>query len=124
MADKPMNQFTPASDCAYIYAEVADGSQVKISKQQLVDIVRPMLGITGMNFHGIVNDANQMTVTGIYQSQREANLQNMPEEDTSLTAVFSNGAYLIQINAGLNTNNFYGRTGILPNRFRTWIKLN
>ena len=35
MADKQMNQFTTATDGAYIYAEAADGSQVKIAKEDL-----------------------------------------------------------------------------------------
>lgn len=35
MADKRMNQFTPATDMEYVYAELADGSQVKIKKSDL-----------------------------------------------------------------------------------------
>ncbi len=33
--DVAMNTFTPATDAAYIYAEVADGTQVKIKKSDL-----------------------------------------------------------------------------------------
>lgn len=36
MADKKMNQFTTATDGAYIYAEASDGSQVKISKSDII----------------------------------------------------------------------------------------
>jgi hypothetical protein len=36
MADKRMNQFTPATDMEYVYAEAADGSQVKIKKNDLI----------------------------------------------------------------------------------------
>lgn len=37
MADLKMNQFTPATDGAYIYAEAADGNQVKIAKADLLN---------------------------------------------------------------------------------------
>lgn len=37
MADKRMNQFTPATDMEYVYAELADGSQVKIKKSDLLN---------------------------------------------------------------------------------------
>lgn len=36
MADVKMNQFTPATDAEYIYAEAANGTQVKISKGSLL----------------------------------------------------------------------------------------
>lgn len=36
MADKQMNQFTTATNGAYIYAEASDGSQVKISKSDII----------------------------------------------------------------------------------------
>ena len=43
MADKQMNQFTTATDGAYIYAEASNGSQVKISKSDLI----AALGLSG-----------------------------------------------------------------------------
>ena len=45
MADKRMNQFTPATDMEYVYAELADGSQVKIKKSDLANILKDYLGI-------------------------------------------------------------------------------
>ena len=44
MADKKMNQFTTATDGAYIYAEASNGSQVKISKDSLLNLLRNELG--------------------------------------------------------------------------------
>ena len=35
MADKRMNEFAPATDGTYIYGEAANGSQVKIKKEDL-----------------------------------------------------------------------------------------
>ena len=45
MADKQMNQFTTATDGAYIYAEASNGSQVKISKAALIDLFRKQIGV-------------------------------------------------------------------------------
>ena len=45
MADKQMNQFTTATDGAYIYAEAADGSQVKISKADIINLLRNNLTV-------------------------------------------------------------------------------
>ncbi|WP_300701021.1 hypothetical protein [Bacteroides sp.] len=39
MTDIAMKDFTPASNMEYIYAEASDGSQVKISKKDLVAIL-------------------------------------------------------------------------------------
>lgn len=43
MADKRMNQFTTATDGAYIYAEDADGSQVKLTKASLANVLNSLL---------------------------------------------------------------------------------
>lgn len=43
MADKQMNQFTTASAANYIYAEAANGSQVKITKNALANILNGLL---------------------------------------------------------------------------------
>ena len=42
MAEKQdilMNAFTPATDAEYIYAEAADGSQIKIKKSDLISLI-------------------------------------------------------------------------------------
>ena len=36
MADQRMNEFAPATEVEYVYAEAADGSQVKIKKNDLI----------------------------------------------------------------------------------------
>lgn len=38
--DIKMNSFAQATDAAYIYAEAANGSQVKIKKSDLVEVIR------------------------------------------------------------------------------------
>ena len=123
-ADKKMNEFATATDGAYIYAEAADGSQVKISRSDLVQVIRAHIGITGMNYLGVQSDYNQMTKTGVYQTQGESAV-NGPHNDTSVTVVFEiPGAYILQICGGLNTGNIYARTIVLPSNFRHWVKLN
>ena len=119
-----MNEFATATDGAYIYAEAADGSQVKISRSDLVQVIRAHIGITGMNYLGVQSDYNQMTKTGVYQTQGESAV-NGPHNDTSVTVVFEiPGAYILQICGGLNTGNIYARTIVLPSNFRPWVKLN
>lgn len=41
MADKKMNEFTPATDANYIYGELADGNQIKLP---LSDLLSSILG--------------------------------------------------------------------------------
>ena len=36
MADQRMNEFAPATEVEYVYADAADGSQVKIKKNDLI----------------------------------------------------------------------------------------
>ena len=42
--DMPMNGFKIASDAPYVYAEAADGSQVKISKEDLASLINRIIG--------------------------------------------------------------------------------
>ena len=42
--DIPMNQFQTVTDVAYIYAESSNGSQVKIKKSDLVNIMNTLIG--------------------------------------------------------------------------------
>lgn len=41
--DVPMNGFAPVTDAAYFYAEAADGSQVKILKSNLMDLIKSLV---------------------------------------------------------------------------------
>lgn len=47
MADLKMNKFTTASDGAYIYGELSNGAQVKIKREDLVDVIREALNSRG-----------------------------------------------------------------------------
>lgn len=49
MADRKLNEVSQVNDAAYIYAEAADGSQVKIKKSDLLNIVlRSFLRLTSL----------------------------------------------------------------------------
>ena len=45
MSDKKMNDFPAAADGAFVYAEDANGNQIKISKADLASVVAGLLGI-------------------------------------------------------------------------------
>ena len=53
MADKRMNEFTLAANGTYIYAEAADGSQVKLKKSDLVELIRVNMPIARFGANGL-----------------------------------------------------------------------
>lgn len=57
--DIEMNAFTSANDGAYIYAEAANGSQVKIKKSDLLSAVFQGKG-------NVASDLDNYTATGFY----------------------------------------------------------
>ena len=59
MADIQMNQLATASDANYIYAETADGSQVRIAKADLFSAL--------LQERGSFVDANTVTKPGVYR---------------------------------------------------------
>lgn len=76
MADKQMNQFTTATDGAYIYAEASNGSQVKILMNDLITIIRRYtLRSYGPNDASIedCNEVNGANDSGIYSCNKAGN---------------------------------------------------
>ena len=61
MADKKMNQFTTASNGSYIYAEAADGSQVKITKGNLANVLNGLLRLRCWAYESNVDRAYVLT---------------------------------------------------------------
>lgn len=55
MADKKLNAVSTASDGAYVYAEDANGNQIKISKADLASVVAGLIGLTGIKIKKYVN---------------------------------------------------------------------
>ncbi len=62
--DIAMNQFQVVTDAAYIYAEAANGSQVKIKKSDFIDIVKRY--ITSVRFAGGIPDSD---LNSIYKNE-------------------------------------------------------
>ena len=54
MEDIKMNSFAQATDAAYIYAEAANGSQVKIKKSDLVEVIRATMPIATRDSKGLM----------------------------------------------------------------------
>ena len=62
--DIAMNQFQVVTDAAYIYAEAANASQVKIKKSDFIDIVKRY--ITSVRFAGGIPDSD---LNSIYKNE-------------------------------------------------------
>ena len=121
MADKQMNQFTTAKDGAYIYAEAADGIQVKISKADLIALIKPeMLGV-----YGNIADANDVTgynKCGIYTVFKTA--QNIPSitSNSAILLMTSCTGYFVQELIEPFTTNRWARS--YSTSWTPWEKIN
>lgn len=86
--DIKMNSFAQATDAAYIYAEAANGSQVKIKKSDLLGALFQDRG----TFEG---DLNELKTAGMYYIT--GNTENKPAGFYGLVLVFRSGAGIVQI---------------------------
>ena len=64
MADIHMNDFTAASDAAYVYGELANGSQVKINRNDLANSLNNILQC--VRTYQLYGDLNAVDKTGVY----------------------------------------------------------
>lgn len=85
--DIAMNEFTTATNAEYIYAEAANGSQVKIKKSDLLGALFQDRG----TFEG---DVNELRTAGMYYVT--GNTQNTPPGYYGLMLVFKSGAGIAQ----------------------------
>ncbi|WP_300701017.1 hypothetical protein [Bacteroides sp.] len=53
--DIEMNNFASATDAAYVYGELANGSQVKIKKADLVEIIRANMAVATPDKDGLMS---------------------------------------------------------------------
>lgn len=60
MAEKRMNEFQQVVDAEYVYAEAADGSQVRIKKSDFMELLRAELGYSFLknNPNEAIEDCN------------------------------------------------------------------
>lgn len=118
MADKQMNQFTTATDGAYIYAEASNGSQVKIAKADLIN------AIGGIPNRGYTNNLNDCKYTGLYIADNiQGGVENCPIRDSCLVVVFSiPNLYMIQICFALNSNTAKRRRVLIYlEQYNNWV---
>ena len=118
MADKQMNQFTTATDGAYIYAEASNGSQVKIAKADLIN------AIGGIANRGNTTNLNDCKYTGLYTANNiQGGIENCPIRDSCLVIVFSiPSMYMIQICFALNSNTAKRRRVLLYlDQYNDWV---
>ena len=106
--DIAMNAFTSATDAAYIYAEAANGSQVKIKKSDLFTSVFAYKGLLSS-----YKDLNTISENGIYYS---AFAMNSPENISGLLLHYAEKDMASQIlinsrNGGLYTRSRVYNTG-------------
>ena len=119
MADKKMNQFTTATGGEYIYAEAADGSQVKIAKANLVSMLGGLIprSVQDKNLNNCID-------LGIYIKEGGA-YQNSPTEDSCLLLTIATSLYAFQWLHELNSNTIYYRAIIkYSNIYHSWVKIN
>jgi hypothetical protein len=114
MADKRMNQFTPATNMEYVYAELADGSQVKIKKSDLFSLLFQVK----YSFNGDLNDLKE---NGIFYTTGDT----INGYNTGILLCFALEGAVIQISTSVFNNNIGYRTLLYNNgkwdQWTDWI---
>ena len=119
MADKQdiaMNQFQMVTDAPYIYVELADGSQGKIKKSDLANVVGEIMANLGsffVPFKGTIKsfntDLKSITTQGIYQVQGFG----VGTDDDGLLIVLNSSSGKVRFFLGSNGNfYFYSNAGM------------
>lgn len=102
--DIKMNSFAQATDAAYIYAEAANGSQVKIKKSDLFTSVFAYKGLLGSD-----KDLNTISENGIYYS---AFAKNSPENISGLLLHYAERDMASQILISSRNGELYTRSRV------------
>ena len=102
--DIKMNSFAQATDAAYIYAEAANGSQVKIKKSDLFTSVFAYKGLLSSD-----KDLNTISENGIYYS---AFAMNSPENVSGLLLHYAEKDMASQILINSRNGELYTRSRV------------
>ena len=102
--DIKMNSFAQATDAAYIYAEAANGSQVKIKKSDLFTSVFAYKGLLSSD-----KDLNTISENGIYYS---AFAMNSPENVSGLLLHYAEKDMASQILINSRNGGVYTRSRV------------
>ena len=112
--DIAMNQFQIVSDAPYVYVELADGSQGKIKKNDLLNAM--------FQKGGLAQNANDLVQTGIY---RGGNIENAPSNDVSVIIVFNASPYIIHFYLAMTTGRIYYRRSVNNGEsWYSWLSIN
>ena len=129
MTDKKMNEFTPATDAAYVYAELGDGSQIKIKKDDLAKTIGEiMLDEKSFPYNTYkwgewCTDCNTI-INSCTISLEAINCANIPNGFTGVgllsTFALQDGSYIMQFLCGLNNWKLYFRVSANKSNFYDW----
>lgn len=117
MADKQMNQFNTGSSATYVYAEAADGSQVRINIENLRASLFTMKTYSG-DLNSIILGPAKYEV---YKLNSECT--NVPYDGNgSICIVFSYDGWVIhQVYIG-GSGQMWCRTCFGPSKWQAWRK--
>ena len=114
MADIKMSDFTQTTEIEYVYAEAADGSQVKIKKSDFMELLRAELGYSFLknNPNEAIEDCNiyaDFSKNGLYIVDEST--QNRPPESNyrAILMVLSRNGYHYQEYIEVTTGKRYYR---------------
>lgn len=95
--DIQMNQLPTATDVDYIYAEAADGSQVKIAKADIINLIRNSLTVTFSSWAELDAYVNSMPSNSVVQF---SSLQFAFRDTTGFLGNYQ-GGFIVKFNATL-----------------------
>ena len=125
--DIKMNQFQVVTDAAYIYAEAANGSQVKIKKSNLVVLMKSELGFSYLknNPFDAVEDCNTLGAAsnnGLYLVEEYTNNRPPNSDYRAILLVLSRSGYFFQEYIEITTGKRYYR--YYTNNWTEWKSAN
>lgn len=113
--DIKMNQFQVVTDAPYVYVELADGSQGKIKKSDLIRIVCNATSLSSV-------DLNTLVSGGIYKAVRYTNGPNDSGTFIYVEVLSIGGGDLIQRVTMITDGKRYQRRYV-NNNWYEWVEL-
>lgn len=110
MADVKMNQLATATDGEYIYAEASNGSQVKITKGNLANVLNGLLRLRCLTYESNVDRAYVLTYNVGGAGNVVGEYITVIEGVAKLTPFFQatdNGVISIRISEGIPKGEFF-----------------
>ena len=115
MADLKMNAFPVTTDGAYIYAETADGSQVKIKKSDLFSALFQDRGVIPNE-----SDLNKYLQGMYYIYPENGTVLNGPSFTRFILVCFLSGSHVVQFAVNVHPGNYHFMYRTSHNNGDTW----